>query len=187
MSDASTSAPAEAPFAYGFVLAKVLPAPEFKAITGAKFLDPHLLTAITLIAVGHSRQETADAMGISLTRLTSYFASAAKKLRCLPRMSLLVHRTYSHPACPSPNRLSTNPHLDANEWMVLLAHTGGITLNHLSAARMLSLDSLTRINRSLMDKLEAKTPAHAVRRAWQHGLLPGTSSASTEPTAGGTT
>ncbi|MEU2516525.1 hypothetical protein [Streptomyces syringium] len=189
MPDTSTSTSAETPaFAYGFVLAKVLPAPEFKAITAAKFLNPHLLTAITLTAVGHTRNATAQAMEISSTTLTSYFASAAKALGCSPRMGLLVHRAYSHPACPRPSRISKNPHLDVTEWMVLLAHTGGITLKHLSASRMLSLDSLTRTNRSLMTKLDAKTPAHTVRRAWQYGLLPGTDTTSTAgPGAGGQT
>lgn len=188
MPDASTSAPAASPeFAYGFVLAKVLPAPEFKAVTATGFLNPHLLTAITLIAVGHTRNETAHAMGISSTTLTSYFATAAKKLDCSPRMSLLVHRAYSHPACPKPIKISKNPHLDVNEWMVLLAHTGGVPLKHLSASRMLSLDSLTRINRSLMTKLDAKTSAHTVRRGWEYSLLPGTDTAPAAPTAGGTT
>ncbi|MFD0386259.1 hypothetical protein ACFQ2B_39255 [Streptomyces stramineus] len=158
-------------------------------MVASDFLNPHLLTALTLIAVGRTRKQAAEAMGIKQTTLTSYFATAATTLGCAPRMPLLVHRAYGHPAFPTPARVSAPaPVLVPNEWMVLLAHTGGITLQHLSGSRMLSLDSLTRINRSLMAKLKAETPAHSVRRAWQYALLPGTDSptaSTTRPGAGG--
>lgn len=173
------------PAPYGFVLAPLLPAPEYQALVASDFLNPHLLTAITLIALGRTRKQTAEAMGIKQSTLTSYFATAANALGCEQRMPLLVHRAYSHRAFPTPARVSAPaPVLVPNEWMVLLAHTGGITLQHLSNARMLSLDSLTRINRALMAKLKAETPAHSVRRAWQYALLPGTGTPSTAPADG---
>ncbi|MBB5109614.1 hypothetical protein [Streptomyces spectabilis] len=126
-------------------------------------------------------------MGIKQAMLTSYFATAANALGCAQRMPLLVHRAYSHRAFPTTARVSAPaPVLVPNEWMVLLTHTGGITLQHLSDARMLSLDSLTRINRALLAKLNARPPAHSVRITWQHALLPGTGTTPTTPADGPT-
>lgn len=188
MPPVSPSTPtASAASPYGFVLAPHLPAPEYQALVASDFLNPHLLTAITLIALGRTRKQTAETMGIKETMLTSYFATAANALGCAQRMPLLVHRAYSHRAFPKPARVNAPaPVLVPKEWMVLLAHTGGIPLKHLSEARMLSLDSLTRINRALLAKLKAETPAHSVRRAWQHALLPGTGTTSTAPADGPT-
>ncbi|MFI9311019.1 hypothetical protein [Streptomyces triculaminicus] len=168
----STSTPVEA-FPYCSVLAKVLPPREHQAITTSTFLTPKSLTAITLVAVGHTLRSAAEAMGAKPTTLTSYLASAAQKLGCLQRVSMLVHRAYSHPDFPAPDLISRPaPDLDAYEWTVLSAHADGVMFKQLRESRGLTEFALTDINHSLMAKLEADSRPHAVRRAWQYGLLP---------------
>ncbi|MEV4927090.1 hypothetical protein [Streptomyces roseoverticillatus] len=87
-------------FPYGSVLAAVLPPREYQAIATSTFLNPNQLTAITLVAVGHTLKSAAQTRGVKPTTLTSYLASAAHELGCPQRISLLVHRAYSHPDFP---------------------------------------------------------------------------------------
>ncbi|MGA5129910.1 hypothetical protein ACPCTO_08905 [Streptomyces olivoreticuli] len=169
----ATHAHADVTVPPGFVLASLVPATEYKALTASTFLTPELLTAITLIALGRTRQQTATALGITLGALDRLLIKATTALGCRSRMPLLVHTAYGHGDYPTPGELGDPaPDLDSDEWMVLLAHSGGFTFKHLSQARKLSLFDLTDINRSLLAKLDALTPAHAVRRAWQYGLFP---------------
>ncbi|WP_367132796.1 MULTISPECIES: hypothetical protein [Streptomyces] len=170
----STSTPVETPeLAYGAVLAEALPPREYQALMDSTFLNSQRRTAITLVAVGHTLNSAAQTMGVKPTTLTSYLASAANELRCHQRVSLLVHCAYSHPDFPAPTRLGgPAPKLDADEWMVLSAHADGIFFKQLSKAKGFDVNVLTAINHSLLAKLQADSPAHAVRRAWQYGLLP---------------
>ncbi|MCD9145979.1 hypothetical protein [Streptomyces albireticuli] len=174
MTAPSTSTPIEAfEFPYGSVLATVLPPREYQALMDSTFLSPQQRIAITLVAVGHTLKSATEAMGIKPTTLASYLASTANELGCHQRVSLLVHSAYSHPDFPTPARIDEPaPTLDTDEWTVLLAHTQGITFQRLSESRGRARSLLTGINQRLMTKLAATSPPHAVRRAWQHGLLP---------------
>ncbi|WP_144440853.1 hypothetical protein [Streptomyces roseifaciens] len=139
------------------VLARVLSPGEVQAMEAARFISfPHR-TVITLIAHGRTAPETAEALQLKPSTIRSYLATAARMLESSRRMPALVHAAYSHPSFPAPPRSEEcAPKLSPGERIVLLHHVRGRPCPG---------------SGTLLSKLNARTPAHAIHLAWQLGLL----------------
>ncbi|MEW2033821.1 hypothetical protein AB0901_25360 [Streptomyces roseifaciens] len=133
--------------------------------------------AITLIALGETHESAAAVMDIAPLAVLSALSDASRDLDAASSLAAdpdpaVVHAAYRHPGFPLPYPdHHPSPALTSRERLVLLAHSGGFALDHMSQSRDIPLQRLTEADEQLLIKFKARNPAHAVRRGWQLGLF----------------
>ncbi|MEV4506077.1 hypothetical protein [Streptomyces klenkii] len=154
-----------------------VPHPEYLELTTATFLTAEQRVAITLIALGETHESAAAVMNTAPFAVLSVLSDASRHLDAASSLAAdpdptLVHAAYRHPGFPPPYPdHHPCPTLTSTERLVLLAHSGGFALDHMSQSRDIPLQRLTEADDQLLIKLKARNPAHAVRRGWQLGLF----------------
>lgn len=165
---------------------------ELAQLRSSPVLTPEQRVAITMLALGDCQHHVAVDPDLSPCRLQELLRSAARRLHPPGGgVPALVNAAYWQPAFPAPALETTNPpELSPVEREALHAHTLGMSLRHLQRSRQRPRHEVGTAHQYLLAKLQARTTAHAIRRAWQfhllHRLVPHSAPLAAFTTAGGT-
>ncbi|MEU4896222.1 hypothetical protein AB0B12_26300 [Streptomyces sp. NPDC044780] len=128
--------------------------------------------ALQLIAGGMTPTKAAAEMGVGTSRVHECLQFALVKLGT-PERSGAVHRAYLLGELPPPERTDDGADLalSAAQHEALRGLADGQDLAWIAANGGVRVDVVRRDMRALMTMVNARTPAHLIRRGWEIGLL----------------
>ncbi|CAM5313287.1 hypothetical protein [Streptomyces abikoensis] len=144
---------------------------ELQALRAAPLLEARQRVALTLLALGTLHAGVAEDMGITRQELQRMQQAASRVLRVPGRTPALIHAAYQHPAFPLPAPArGERPELTPGELNVLSSYAAALPLRKLHQPYVVTRKQVAHDQTYLMAKLNARTPGHAIRRAWQLGI-----------------